>query len=114
VRRELSKADVERLFVGATDGALAAEEHAELKQALASNEALESDFARYQRAVTLLKSAPKEKAPPALAAVVMRRVRRRRGLARRLQWEASHHLPAEVIVPVLLGVAMAALLVIWG
>lgn len=110
MRRELSKAEVERLFVGAVDEALLEGDAAKLTQALARDGALKGDYERYARAVAALKSSPPTRAPDALASMVLRRVRRRRGLARRLPWSAEYRVPAEVLVPILLAVMVALFL----
>ncbi|MBK7858263.1 MAG: hypothetical protein IPJ65_06505 [Archangiaceae bacterium] len=108
----LKSNEVEELFAGAADGALSSSDDARLKRALAEDPELKARFDRYLKTLSLLRGAPKEKAPPALASVIMRRVRRRRGLERRntaLQ-QAMYRVPVEVIIPLLLGVMVAALL----
>ncbi len=111
MRRELSKAEVERLFVGAIDGALPAADARRLETELASDEALGSEFARYQRAVSLLRGDKKTKAPDALASSILRRTRRRRFAVRTQQaQEAFFSFPAEVIIPLLLAAVVAVMI----
>jgi anti-sigma factor RsiW len=112
VSTRLLSTDVEELFSGAVDGALGAADDARLKAALAADPALARKFQQYQRTIALLKGAPREKAPAMLATTIMRRVRRRRAFDRRnvaLQ-QVMYRVPVEVIIPVLLGVMVAALL----
>ena len=79
----LKSSEVEELFADAVDGALASGDDAKLKAALVADPALAARFQQYQKAIALLKGAPREKAPAALASTIMRRVRRRRGNERR-------------------------------
>lgn len=110
MRRDLSQTEVERLFVGAVDGALAEPERSALASELAGDPALQAKFAQYQRAIALLKDAPREKAPEGLASLILRRTRRRRfGLRSRELHDARF--PAEVIIPIVIA-ALAALYVL--
>jgi anti-sigma factor RsiW len=106
VRRELSKDDVERLFVGRVDGALAEPEANEFDAELEANPELKARFAKYQRAISMLKEAPKEKAPDALASMILRRTRRRRFQLRSREIQHAHF-PAEVVVPMLIAALVA-------
>lgn len=111
MRRELSKAEVERLFVGAVDGALPPDEAKRLESELASDEAMASEFARYQRAVKLLRGDKTERAPEALASSILRRTRRRRFSARtQAAQEAFFHFPAEVIIPLMIAAVVALMI----
>lgn len=106
MRPELSKNDVERLFVGAVDGALADDESADFEAELASDPQLAARFAKYQRAIALLKQVPEEKAPDGLASVILRRTRRRRFHQRTREIQHAHF-PAEVVVPMLIAALVA-------
>lgn len=106
MRRELSKNEVERLFVGAVDGALAEPEATEFDSELAANPELKAQFAKYQRAISLLKEAPRERAPDALASMILRRTRRRR-FQQRTREIQNAHFPAEVVVPMLIAALVA-------
>lgn len=108
----LKSDEVEELFSGAVDGGLKDADDAKLKRALAEDPALQARFEKYQQAIALLKWAPREKAPAALATTIMRRVRRRRVHERRnaaIQ-QVMYRVPVEIIIPLLLGVMVAALL----
>lgn len=109
----LSKAEQEQLFVGAVDGALPERDASRLKAELEGSAELKADFERYQKAVGLLRSAPREQAPVALSNLVMRRVRRRRLFgARSLHTtHMQYRVPIEVILPILIGALVAAFLI---
>ncbi|MFO0594253.1 MAG: hypothetical protein U0228_03085 [Myxococcaceae bacterium] len=111
MRRELPENEVERLFVGAVDHALPSTEEKEFEGELAENPELKAKFAQYQRAISLLKDSPKEKAPEALASLILRRTRRRRfqGRNRELQ---NTRFPVEVIVPLLLAALVAVFMLL--
>ena len=65
---------------------------------------LKARFAKYQRAISMLKEAPKEKAPDALASMILRRTRRRRFQLRTRDLQNAHFpFPAEVVVPMLIA-----------
>lgn len=106
VRRDLSKNEVERLFVGAVDGALAEKDSSEFDAELEADPKLKAQFANYQRAIALLKDAPKEKAPDALASLILRRTRRRR-FSTRTRELYNARFPAEVIVPLIIAALVA-------
>ena len=106
MRGELSQNEVERLFTGAVDGALAEQEASEFDAQLAANPELKAQFAKYQRAISLLKGTPKEKAPDALASLILRRTRRRRFQLRSRDLHNARF-PAEVVVPLLIAALVA-------
>ena len=112
MRRELSKAELERLFVDATDGALVGEDAARFEAELQADTALKSRYDSYQRAVGLMRGQPREKAPDALASVILRRTRRRRssGYSLRLHEMNFSRVPVEIIIPLLLAAAVALFL----
>jgi anti-sigma factor RsiW len=112
VSTALQSNEVEELVSGAVDGSLQSGDDAKLRDALAADPELKARFEKYQKAIALLKGAPREKAPVALASTIMRRVRRRRVFDRRnaaIQ-QAMYRVPVEIIIPLLLGVMVAALL----
>ncbi len=110
MRRELSKAEVERLFTGAIDEALPASERARLDEALAQDQALSGQFSSYQRVVQLLREQPREKAPDALASMILRRTRRRRFSLQTQRLTEAHRFPAEIIIPLVLAAVVAVLI----
>ena len=116
VRNELSKAELERLFLGAVDRSLGDRDEVRLKASLDEAPELKARFSKYEKVISLLKRAPKEQAPDGLASLVLRRSRRRRMFDRRglQQAYANYRFPAEVIIPILLGVLVAMFLVLAG
>ena len=112
MRRELTKAEVERLFAGAVDEALPDRDAVLLEAELAADPALKQRFESYQRAVSLLRKAPKEKAPDALASMILRRARRRRFGLRVQKLQDAHRFPMEIVIPILLAVAVAVFLLL--
>jgi anti-sigma-K factor RskA len=113
VQRELTKVEVERLFIGAMDGALEANEAQAFEELLSSDGDLKARFERYQLTIKALKTLPREKAPPVLASMILRRTRRRRSTLRSLaEHEALHRFPVEVIIPLLLAAVVALFLVV--
>jgi len=109
----MNQAEVERLFVGAMDGALADRDEIELKAQLANDPALKREYEQYERAVKLLRGQPQEKAPEALASLIMRRTRRRRGMLRNAHTAQLHYrVPAEVLVPILIAVLVALFMLV--
>jgi anti-sigma factor RsiW len=112
VRTELTKADVERLFIAAADDALAERDSVRLRARLDDDSELRGRFEKYQKTIALLKKTPKERAPDSLASVIMRRVRRRRLWGRNSlhTFHMQYRVPVEVLIPILLGVLVAAFL----
>ena len=108
-RTELTKAEVERLFVGAVDDAHPDADAIRLREGLDDDSALKARFEKYNKAIQLLKQAPKERAPESLSTVIMRRVRRRRVWGRNAihTMHMQYRVPVEVILPVLIGVLVA-------
>jgi len=107
VRRELSKTEVERLFMGAVDDALTAADAATFEDERRADPELNARFERYKKTVGLLKGAPKEQAPEALASMILRRTRRRRFSVRTRDLTAAYRVPAEVVIPLLVAALVA-------
>jgi hypothetical protein len=109
----IPKGELEELFVGAVDEALPNPDADRLKAELEGSPELKASFDKYARAVQLLKSAPREKAPPAMATLVMRRVRRRRLFGQRglHTVHMQYRVPVEVLIPILISVLAVAYLV---
>lgn len=107
MRRELSKTEVERLFVGAIDGALAEADAKSFDTAMADSPELKARYETYQRAVGLLRGEPRHKAPDGLASLILRRTRRRRFALRAREIPQFSAFPAEVVVPMLIAAFVA-------
>ena len=112
VGTELSKAEVERLFVEAADDALPDADAIRLHKELDDDSELRARFEKYQKTIQLLKKAPRERAPESLSTVIMRRVRRRRLWGRNSThtMHMQYRVPVEVLIPVLIGVLVAMFL----
>ncbi|MDP3234651.1 MAG: transmembrane transcriptional regulator [Myxococcales bacterium] len=111
MQRELTKAEVERLFLGAVDDALDSSDAESFRQVLAGDAELKVRFEKYTGAVKALKELPREKAPASLASTILRRTKRRRSMFRSMaEHEASYRVPVEVIIPLLLAAVVAAFL----
>jgi hypothetical protein len=112
-RMAIPKGELDELFVGAADASLADQDEAKLKAELDASPELKSSYDKYMRAVTLLKNEPREKAPDALASLVLRRVRRRRLFGQRglHTMHMNYRVPVEVLIPILIGVLVAAFIV---
>jgi len=67
---------------------------------------------RYERAVTLVRNVPREKAPAALSTVILRRIRRRKSAERRKEHvlALAYRTPYSVAIPIILALAIAAFL----
>jgi hypothetical protein len=113
VQRELSKAEVERLFIGAIDQALAPDDQAAFTAELAQNRELQVRFEAYRATVQRLQASVREKAPDALASTILRRTRRRRFALRSNDLLTHWRVPAELVIPLLLA-ALVALYMILG
>ena len=112
MRTELTKADIEKLFIGAVDDTLADPDAVRLRAKLDDDSELKGRFEKYQKAIKLLKKAPRERAPESLSTVIMRRVRRRRLWGRNSlhTMHMDYRVPVEVLIPILIGVLVAAFL----
>ncbi len=111
MQRELNTAEVERLFIGAVDQVLNEKDAQTFQSLLASDAELKQQFEKYSGAVKALKDMPREKAPPALASMILRRSKRRRSMFRSMaQHEAAYRLPVEVIIPLVIAAVVALFL----
>lgn len=108
---EISHREAKSLFPALIDEELADKEASRLKAHLDGCSECRAGWDRYARAVTLVRKVEKEKAPPALASNILRRVRRRRfsGLRVLDRAQADYRVPYEVFLPVLVGAIAAAL-----
>jgi anti-sigma factor RsiW len=109
----LNTNEVERLFLLAVDDSLDATDAEAFRTLLAQQGALKERFEKYRSAVKALKSLPKERAPDALASLIVRRAKRRRFNFRSLAMhEVAYRVPVEVIIPLLLAAVVAAFLLL--
>ena len=105
--------EAKALFFALADEELPAPQAQAVKEHLDGCEECRAGWQRYERTVQRLRGVAREQAPPALASVVMTRVRRRRkfGLKGLYHVHAQHRFPVEVLIPLLLAAAVAAFLV---
>lgn len=115
VNAQLSHREAQGLFLAALDQELPAVDEERLHQHLDDCVNCEEAWERYTRTVGQLQRLPREKAPQALSSVILRRVRRRRFALREVaQNQLAYRPPVEAIIPILLGVAVAVLLLLWA
>ncbi len=111
---ELSHKEAKSLFGALVDEELPAKEQLRLRSHLDTCDNCRQGWERYSRAVTVVRKVEREKAPPQLASNILRRVRRRKWLGQRNVHLAhvQYRFPVEAIIPVLLGILVAAMLVL--
>lgn len=114
MQTELSHREVKGLFLAALDQDLDSQGERLFRAHLDGCSDCRSGWQRYSRAAMVLRRAEREKAPPALSSLILRRVRRRRSIGPRglALAHAHYRVPAEAIVPILIGVLVAAFLVL--
>jgi hypothetical protein len=111
VQAELTHREAQNLFGAFVDQELEAPQERSLKAHLDDCRECRTGWERYARVVNGARTLDKETAPAGLAAVILRRVRRRRIGARSLAMaHANYRIPAEMIIPVVIAAAVAALL----
>ncbi len=111
---QLTHREAQRLFFALADDELASEEKTQLTEHLEECGDCRAGWDRYARTMDRVRSVEREKAPAALASMIVRRARRRRpfGLRALHNAHANYRFPVEAVIPLLLGVAMAAMLVL--
>ncbi|MBI3184935.1 MAG: zf-HC2 domain-containing protein [Myxococcales bacterium] len=111
---QLSHSEARGLFLAALDDELPDREGERLRAHLDGCADCRTGWERYHRTAELLGRVERERVPPALATLIMRRVRRRRLFGQRglFQAQVYYRVPVEAIIPVLLGVLVAAFLVL--
>lgn len=114
MQTQLSHREAKSLFLDALDDELESQEQQRLRAHLDDCADCRQGYQRYARTVDTLRKVRREKAPPTLATMILRRVRRRRLFGQKgLHLAHAHYrVPAEAIIPVLLGVLVAAFLVL--
>jgi predicted anti-sigma-YlaC factor YlaD len=113
VEAQLSHREAKGLFLAALDEDLADREERKLRAHLDSCQDCRSGWDRYAKVIKRVKKVEREKAPKTLASLIIRRVRRRRIFNHRgvLAAYQNYRVPVEAIIPVLIGVLVAAFLV---
>jgi hypothetical protein len=109
----LSHREARSLFFARAEEELGAEDQRRLAQHLEGCGDCQAGWQRYSATVLSLRRVERERAPPSLSTVVLTRVRRRRREPRAVHHVyMAHRVPIEAAVPLLLGVAVAAFLVL--
>jgi anti-sigma factor RsiW len=105
----------QELFGALLDGEIHATEEAGLRAHLTDCVECRTGFDQFEKAISLIRDVGRERAPEGFATRVLRRVRRRRRHTRlqggRLLFEHGAFPAAEVIVPILIAAAVAALII---
>lgn len=109
---QLSHRETKALFVALADEELPAEKAREVRSHLDGCGECQQGWQRYSSTVLRLRQVEKQKAPPALASLVMTRVKRQRrfGLKRLHLVHAQYRLPVEILIPLLIAAAVGAYL----
>lgn len=110
----LAHNEAQKMFARLVDSDLPAREEAALRSHLDDCAECRRGFEKYERAVALVRSVGRERAPADFANQVMRRVRRRRRGAFGLQGARFFEevsIPVEAAIPVILAAIVAAILV---
>ena len=104
--------EVRSMFPALVDDELDGDLVSNLRAHLEVCDECRSGWKRYERAVSLVRKVPREKAPQALTAVILRRIRRRKSADRRREHvlALAFRTPYGVVIPVVLAAAVAALL----
>ncbi len=112
VEPRLSHREARALFLALADDELPAPKAQAVRTHLDGCDDCRKGWEGYERTVQRLKDVEREKAPPALASQVMNRVRRQRRFGLRALHTAHAHyrVPVEILIPLLLGAAVAAFL----
>ncbi len=110
---EISHREARQMFFAAIDEELPNVEEEKLFHHLEGCDDCRVGWEKYAKAVGKVRSLERVRAPASLSTMILRRVRRRRSWTHRklAQAHAHHRLPAEVLIPLLLAVAVATLLV---
>lgn len=111
---ELSHKEAKSLFGALVDEELPARDERRLRVHLDECDDCRTGWERYERAVKVVRGVEREKAPPNLASQILRRTRRRRMSNARAVHLAhlNHRVPVEAVIPVLLGILVAATLML--
>ena len=107
---QLSHRETRALFLAFADEELPDDEARAVRSHLDGCDECQRGWQGYANTVQRLRQVERQRAPAALSAQVMARVKRQRrsGLRRLTQLHAHYRLPVEVLIPVLLAAAVAA------
>jgi anti-sigma factor RsiW len=110
---QLSHRETRALFIALADEELPAEKVQAVRSHLDGCGECQQGWQSYSSTVLRLRQVEKQKASPALASMVMTRVKRQRrfGLKRLHLAHAQYRFPVEVLIPLLLAAAVGAFLI---
>ena len=110
---QLSHRETKALFIALADEELPAEKVQAVRSHLDGCGECQQGWQRYSATLIRVRNVEKQKAPPALASMVMTRVKRQRrfGLKRLNQMHAHYRLPVEILIPLLIAAAVGAFLI---
>ncbi|WP_257461168.1 anti-sigma factor family protein [Archangium lipolyticum] len=110
---QLSHRETKALFIALADEELSAEKEQAVRSHLEGCGECQKGWQSYSSTVLRLRKVEKEQAPPALASMVMTRLKRQRrfGLKRLHLTHAQYRLPVEVLIPLLIAAAVGAFLI---
>lgn len=104
--------EAQALFAPMVDHELAPDQEAQLKTHLEHCPECQQGFEKYSRAVTLVRSVGRERAPADFAQQVLKRVRKRRRWQGSMQVFESIGIPSQAGIAVLIAAAIAAVVVL--
>ncbi|HEX8438613.1 anti-sigma factor family protein [Archangium sp.] len=110
---QLSHRETKALFIALADEELPAEKADAVRSHLDGCGECQRGWQSYSSTVLRLRKVDKQKAPPALASMVMTRVKRQRrfGLKKLHMMHAQYRLPVEILIPLLIAAAVGAFLI---
>ncbi|SEU05724.1 anti-sigma factor family protein [Stigmatella erecta] len=113
VEPRLSHRDAKALFFALADEELPPPQAQAVRSHLDGCDECRAGWVRYEQTVQRVRQVGREKAPAALASMVLTRVKRERrfGLRKLHLAHVYYRFPVEVLIPVLLAAAVAAFLV---
>lgn len=113
VEPQLSHGEAKALFFALADEELPPPQAQAVRSHLDGCDECRAGWDRYAKTVQRVRKMEREKAPPAMASMVLNRLKRERRFGlRKLHWAHTHHrFPVEILIPLLLAAAVAAFLV---
>ena len=113
VEAQMNHGQARALFFALADEELPEPQAQAVRSHLDGCEECRQGWDRYARTVERVRQVEREKAPPAMASLVLNRVKRERrfGLRKLHLMHMNYRLPVEILIPLLLAAAVAAFLV---
>ncbi len=113
VEAQMNHGQARALFFALADEELPEPQAQAVRSHLDGCEECRQGWDRYARTVERVRQVEREKAPPAMAPLVLNRVKRERrfGLRKLHLMHMNYRVPVEILIPLLLAAAVAAFLV---